>query len=68
MAPIHDRMPVILAPGQYDAWLDLGNEDIEALKAMLRPCSSELMSAYPVSPALNRGTVEGEECILPVGP
>lgn len=63
MAPIHDRMPVILAPGQYDAWLDPGNQDIEALKAMLRPCSAEVMRAYPVSPVINSGKVEGPACI-----
>ena len=67
MAPIHDRVPVILAPDQYDAWLDPGNQDIEALKAVLRPCSAEVISAYPVSPVINSGKVEGLACIKPIG-
>lgn len=65
MAPIHDRMPVILQPEQFDAWLDPGNHDTATLKAMVQPCRAELMSAYPVSPAINSGRIEGPECIEP---
>lgn len=66
MAPIHNRMPVILQPGQFDAWLDPENHDVGALKAVLEPCRPELMAAYPVSPAINSGRFEGPECIEPV--
>lgn len=66
MAPIHDRMPVILQPEQFDAWLDPGNHDTAALKAMLGPCRADLMSAYPVSPAINSGRAEGPACIEPI--
>ena len=66
MAPIHDRMPVILLPEQFDAWLDTENHDTAALKAMLGPCPAELMAAYPVSPSINSGRVEGQACIEPV--
>ena len=66
MAPIHDRMPAILQPGQFDAWLDPDNHDTAALKTMLGPCRADLMSAYPVSPAINSGRTEGPECIDPV--
>jgi putative SOS response-associated peptidase YedK len=37
MAPIHDRMPVLLAPEQFDAWLDPAWRDVEALKRWLLP-------------------------------
>lgn len=66
MAPIHDRMPVILQSGQFDAWLDPENHDTGALKAMLEPCRQEVMAAYPVSAAINSGRVEGPECIEPL--
>lgn len=66
MAPIHDRMPVILQPEQFDAWLDPENHDTAALSAMLHPCSPELMAAYAVSPAINSGRVEGAACIEPL--
>lgn len=66
MAPIHGRMPVILQPSLFDMWLDPSNGNINELKSMLGPCSSESMHAYPVSNAINRGGVEGEGCILPI--
>jgi len=66
MAPIHDRMPVILAPNQYDAWLNPANNDVEGLTVMIRPCNAEGMSAYRVSPMVNSGKVEGPECVEPV--
>lgn len=46
MEPLHDRMPVIIAPADYDAWLT-----VEADKAqdLLGPYPADLMKAYPVS-------------------
>lgn len=66
MAPIHDRMPVILQPEHFDAWLDPENHDIGQLTAMLGPCRADLIAAYPVSPAINSGRVEGPACIEPI--
>jgi len=66
MAPIHDRMPAILQPEQFDAWLDTDNHDTAALKAMLAPCRPELMAAHPVSPAINSGKVEGPDCVIAI--
>jgi putative SOS response-associated peptidase YedK len=67
MAPIHDRMPVILPAEQHDAWLDPENRDTGALQELLQPCLATSMNADPVSPAINRGNIEGEQCIEPVG-
>ena len=66
MAPIHDRMPVILQPEQFDAWLDPSNKNIEELETMLLPCQSDQMHAYPVSRSINRGNVDGPACIEPM--
>lgn len=54
MNEIHHRMPVILLPEHYGAWLDPGFEEKEALTALLRPYPSEEMEAYPVSRRVNR--------------
>lgn len=62
MAPIHERMPVILEVEEYDAWLDPSNQDIEALKQIIRPCSADGMAAYPVKPLRS----DGPECVEPV--
>lgn len=66
MAPIHDRMPAILAPGAWDAWLGAENASKEALRALLGPTPAEGMTAYAVGMAVNRAGVEGEGLIKPV--
>jgi putative SOS response-associated peptidase YedK len=45
MAPIHNRMPVILAPTSYDEWLDRAFQHIEPLNALLRPYLDEGLTA-----------------------
>ena len=62
--PIHDRMPVILSPEDYDRWLDAG-APVDELRAMLKPCSEDLLEAYAVSRAVNSVRNETEECIEP---
>jgi putative SOS response-associated peptidase YedK len=52
-ARIHDRMPLIIAPEDYAAWLDPQNDDPSALKALVRPYATERMSACPVSRRVN---------------
>jgi len=39
--PIHNRMPVMLAPTAYDQWLDPTVQQTEPLKALLRPSPNE---------------------------
>ena len=60
--PIHDRMPVILDPEDYDRWLDRETSAGE-LKAMLKPCPETVMEAYAVNRAVNSPHNDSEECI-----
>ena len=52
MATIHNRMPVILLPGDEDRWLD-NNARPEDWEALLRPYPTDRMTAYPVSRRVN---------------
>lgn len=61
-AGIHDRMPVILMPDDYDAWLDEATP-IDAARAMLKPYDAEMMKAYAVNRAVNSVKNDTEECI-----
>ena len=61
---IHDRMPVILKPENYSAWLDKTSPP-DAIKAMLKPCPDAELDAYPVSPAVNSPKNEGPELTKP---
>lgn len=66
MEPIHNRMPVILEPEDYDTWLFPGNQPNIALH-LLRPFSSEKMAAYPVSTWVNSPAHDDAKCIVPLG-
>ena len=62
---VHDRMPVMLLPEDYDKWLAAGTEPAE-LKAMLRPYDAKLMETYAVSRKVNSVKNDDEDCIEPV--
>jgi len=51
VAPLHDRMPAILDPEDYNAWLTA--TDRAALQALLQPFPAQLMTAYAVSKRVN---------------
>ncbi len=65
VAGVHDRMPVILLPGDYDRWLDPAMT-IDELRGMLKPCDAALMKSYEVSRAVNSVKNDTPECIEPL--
>lgn len=66
MAPIHDRMPVILIHEDHATWLNPKLTDGAPLKALCRPCPADLLSAYPVSPRVNSPKNDTADCIEPI--
>jgi putative SOS response-associated peptidase YedK len=64
LAEIHDRMPVILPAGSYDAWLDpeAGRDELYGL---LAPYPEDEMEAYPVSRFVNSPQNNDPRCIEP---
>ncbi len=64
--PLHVRMPVILAPGNYDLWLDPSIRDDEQLQPLLRPSPVNVMMAYPVSSRVNNPKNDSSECSEPL--
>jgi len=66
IAPLHDRMPVILHQQEYNAWLDRDSTEAEKLKRLYQPYPSELMELYPVSPLVNSTKNEGPDLIKPM--
>lgn len=63
---IHDRMPVILDPSDYDLWLDPGFTDANAASDLLRPFDSRHMRRYPVSNKVNHVDNDDESCSAPI--
>ncbi|MDQ1364757.1 MAG: hypothetical protein QOE57_799, partial [Acidimicrobiaceae bacterium] len=68
VAPIHDRMPVILPPEAWDRWLDPANEDLTAIQGLLVPAPSADLEAYPVSTRVNDVANEGPELVEALPP
>lgn len=64
IAPVHDRMPVVLLPDDVDAWIDPQNHDLEGLKKLLRPVPAEFLVARPVSPKLNSVKYDEREGLI----
>ena len=64
--PVHERMPVIVSPGDYSQWLDPALTDGEQLTAMLRPYVASVMVAYPVTSRVNSPANNDAGCIEPL--
>lgn len=62
--PIHPRMPVILSPENYNAWLD-PSSDANALQSLLTPFPSEQMGQIEVSREINSAKNDRAECLRP---
>jgi putative SOS response-associated peptidase YedK len=63
--PVHDRMPVILAPEDYARWLDPQAGGWGALRGLLLPFPADAMAAYPVEPVVNNPRHDEPSCITP---
>ncbi len=65
LAAIHPRMPVILEPGAWAAWLE-EETPVEALRALLLPAALGLLEAYAVSPEVNSVRNDGPHLLDPI--
>jgi putative SOS response-associated peptidase YedK len=61
-AELHNRMPVVLAPEMWPAWLGEEPVDPLQLKALLAPYPSAAMTCWPVSPRV--GNVKNNDASL----
>jgi putative SOS response-associated peptidase YedK len=62
VADVHDRMPVILKPADYELWLDPGVTNAALVADCLKPFEARLMKKYPVSSRVNHSANDDEEC------
>ncbi len=68
MSTIHHRMPVMLAPGDWDLWLDPSFSDTDVLQQLLVPAPSEIITYHPVATTVNNARNKGIELTDPIGP
>jgi putative SOS response-associated peptidase YedK len=64
-SPVHDRMPVILNPNDYDLWLDPGMTKVEVVSDLLKPYALT-MRCFPVSSRVNHVVNDDAACSMPV--
>src|SRR5437660_6079726 len=65
LAPIHNRMPMILAPKDYEQWLDPEQQVADGVKPLLRPYPSDLMTVYAISLRVNNPKNDDSRCLEP---
>ena len=65
MKPLHERMPVIIAPAHYDLWLDQRITEKDEIMGYLNSAPSSSLKFYPVSPWVNSPKHDDERCIQP---
>ncbi len=61
---IHDRMPALIEPQDFDAWLD-PDETIPPPLGLLRPAAEDAIEFFAISPAVNRATYDRPEIQAP---
>lgn len=66
MRDLHNRMPVILEPADYDVWLQSDGQNQGELQHLLRPAADEMLTAYPVTTFVNRPQNDAPDCIAPL--
>ncbi|MBM3674098.1 MAG: SOS response-associated peptidase [Actinobacteria bacterium] len=66
IAPVHDRMPVLLEASAWDTWLDPTNEDVDGLRELLAPASDATIEMWPVATLVNRARNNGPELVARV--
>jgi len=68
LAPLHHRVPVTIAPDDFDRWLDCGADDPETLMELLAPPREGEFAWHEVSTRVNRVANDDPQLILPITP
>jgi putative SOS response-associated peptidase YedK len=65
MTELHQRMPVYIAPADYDAWLDCANDKTDAADRLLRDTAPDY-EYYAVNTSVSNSRNEGPDLIKPL--
>jgi putative SOS response-associated peptidase YedK len=66
LSSLHHRVPVTIAPGDFERWLDCGAHDVEEAIALLRPPREGEFAWHEVSTRVNRVANDDSQLILPI--
>ena len=68
LARIHDRMPAVISPRDWDLWLDRSVTDPAALRHLLAPADARQFDMFEVSTAVNSGRNNSGDLVTPINP
>jgi putative SOS response-associated peptidase YedK len=63
VAPLHDRMPVVLSPSAYAEWLSPDQLSADRLQKLMVPCPPDEMETFPVGRGVNNPRFDDPACI-----
>ena len=66
VAPVHDRMPVIVDRPDFTSWLDRHQQHPDELKRFLQPAPGNLLRLYPISKKVNNPQNDSPEILEPL--
>lgn len=66
MAPLHDRMPVVLNGAGIEDWLDPEIDELGPLEHLLQPAPDDAIEAWPVSKAVNNTRNDDPSLVEPI--
>jgi len=67
MSALHDRMPVIIKPGDARRWLETNEDDEDVIADLLEPDDAVDLEAWEVSSHVNRPANDDAACMAPAG-
>ncbi|MGF9692781.1 SOS response-associated peptidase [Rhizobium sp. 0TCS1.26] len=65
---IHDRMPVVVDPHDFERWLDCKTQEPRNIADLMKPADDDLFEMIPVSDLVNKVANMGQELQQPVEP
>lgn len=68
LSRIHDRMPCVLSPSDWDLWLDRSVTDTSAVRHLLAPADPRLFDMFEVSTAVNSVRNNSGDLVTPINP
>jgi putative SOS response-associated peptidase YedK len=64
VAPIHDRMPVVIKPEDFSRWLDCKTQEPRDVADLMKPVEEDFFEAIPVSDKVNKVTNMGADLMV----
>jgi putative SOS response-associated peptidase YedK len=68
IAPIHDRMPVVIKPEDFSRWLDCKTQEPREVADLMKPIDEDFFEAIPISDKVNKVANMGADLQTPVVP